>query len=546
VKILFITSQWPSDENPNLAPFVKNEVEAIRMNGVDLDVFVYEGGWSFVKYFRAIREVRRRIRSTKYDVLHARFGQCAIVACAQWQVPVVVTYGGSDVEGSPYYSGNTRYRNYILRFVSWLLALLVDEVIVVSDHLGRKLPRKKYHVIPSGVDMSLFRPMDQMEARDKLGLPMARKLALFAGDPSNKRKRYDLALEASKLAGNSLDIDLIVLNDEPRDRVPIFMSACDALLLTSTNEGSPNVVKEALACNLPIVTVDVGDVYDRIGKIDSCYVCKNDSPEIIANGLISVLERDDRPTTRNLAASIDLQEFAKQILSVYEIVQMKKNKNAISGHDSINASIKIRQMTSSDISSLIDIHQNTFSGSLGISLGKRYLRNFFLWFIHNPRAVKLVASSEGSIIGYIFGAPEGYRSQLTRDLIKTIFISLFSRPWIVLHRHFFDQFKGVFNAFFKRQGANDIPDAGQNRDNYSEYVLVGIGVGSRWRGRGSGTKLMSVFEELVWASGPDRIRLSVYRGNKSARSLYESRGWLVATSSPEVLKYSITRQNVSG
>jgi len=206
VKILFITSQWPDEEKPNFAPFVKNEVEAIRMSGVDLDVYVYKGGWSFAKYVRAIQEVRRRISLIKYDVLHARFGQCAIVARAQWQVPVVVTYGGSDVEGSPHYCGKMRYRNYILRIVSWLLALLVDEVIVVSDHLGRKLPRKKYHVIPSGVDLSLFRPMDQTEARSKLGLPLDRKLALFAGAPSNKRKRFDLAKEASKLAANSLDI----------------------------------------------------------------------------------------------------------------------------------------------------------------------------------------------------------------------------------------------------------------------------------------------------------------------------------------------------
>lgn len=318
MKALFITSQWPSEETPNVAPFVKNEVNAIRISGVDLDVFVYEGGWSFTKYIRAIREVRRRIVSNKYDVLHARFGQCAIVARAQWQVPVVVAYGGSDVEGSPHYSGNTRYRNYILRFVSWLFALLVDEVIVVSDHLGRKLPRKNYHVIPSGVDLSLFRPLDQTEARIKLGLSLDRKLALFAGDPSNKRKRFELAMEASKLAGNSLDIELIVLNGEPRDRVPIFMSACDALLLTSTNEGSPNVVKEALACNLPVVSVDVGDVKERIGMIESCTVCPDDSAETIAEGLLEVLENSEKPITRDYVVDLAMQNYANKTTKVYE------------------------------------------------------------------------------------------------------------------------------------------------------------------------------------------------------------------------------------
>lgn len=321
MKILFITSQWPSDANPNLAPFVKNEVDAIRARGAEIDLFVFRGGWSLANYIRAIRELRRTLRSSSYDVLHARFGQSAIVARSQWGIPVVVTYGGSDVEGSPQFTGNTRYQNYILRLVSWVLALLVDEVIVVADHLGRKLPRKSYHVIPSGVDLALFHPSDQSKARQELGLPMDKKLVLFAGDPRNKRKRIELAEEASRLAAKTIPHELVVISDEPREKVPVFMNACDALILTSTNEGSPNVVKEALACNLPVVSVDVGDVRERIGKIFGCEICKDDSPGTIAESLLKVLQNQKTPSLRNFVHDLDNTNYAMKTLEVYGVVQ---------------------------------------------------------------------------------------------------------------------------------------------------------------------------------------------------------------------------------
>lgn len=317
LRVLYVTSQWPNPDKPDLAPFVRREVEALRATGIDLDVFVYKGGWSLLSYIRAIREMRRRLRTRRYDIIHARFGQCGLVARAQWRVPVVITYAGSDVEGTPHFAGRYRYRNYLLRAISWLLSLLVDEVIVVSDHLGRKLPTRHYHVIPGGIDFSLFRPIDQPEARHRLDLPSSQRLILFAGNPANRTKRYDLALQACMLASNSIGLQLIVLTGKPAEQVLLYMSACDVLLLTSSNEGSPNVVKEALACNLPIVSVNVGDVCERIQQLDGCVVCKTDDPDVIASGLIKVLTTKKRLNSRELIRKLDINELAKDIVNVY-------------------------------------------------------------------------------------------------------------------------------------------------------------------------------------------------------------------------------------
>ncbi len=324
LRVLFVTSQWGGKEGVGGAPFIRREVEALRACVLDVDVFAYDGAWSPLVYLRAIRALRRRLRRRSYDVVHARFGQCGLVARAQWRVPVVITYGGSDIQGSLEFSGVRRLRNYLLRFVSWILSLLVDEVIVVSDHLGKMLPRRAYHVIPSGVDFALFQPLDPQAARTQLALPHDKRLVLFAGNPDNKQKRYGLAVRAFERAAASIDAELVVLTGQPSSRVPLFMSACDVLLLTSFNEGSPNVVKEALACNLPVVSVDVGDVRERIGSVAGCVLCDSDEPEVIADALCTVLKQPQRLSSREAIRDLDEKVMAAKVVGVYHRALAKR------------------------------------------------------------------------------------------------------------------------------------------------------------------------------------------------------------------------------
>lgn len=316
LRVLYVTSQL-SEDGKKGAPFVRREIEALCAGGSDVDVFIYEGGWSLPAYVRAIRALRARLRHKAYDVVHARFGQCGLVGRAQWKVPVVITYGGSDVQGSLVFAGLERYKNYALCMVSWLLSLFVDEVIVVSDHLGKKLPRRAYHVIPSGIDFSLFRPIDKEVARAQLGMDQNKRFVLFAADPKNKQKRYDLARQACERAAQSIDNELVVLTGKPSDQVPVYMNACDVLLLTSANEGSPNVVKEALACNVPVVAVDVGDVRERIGSVEGCVLCERDTPEALAEALVSVLRRGQRVAARETVKDLGVAVMASKVLAVY-------------------------------------------------------------------------------------------------------------------------------------------------------------------------------------------------------------------------------------
>jgi teichuronic acid biosynthesis glycosyltransferase TuaC len=320
LKVLFITSQWPTPENPSKSPFVEREVRALREAGVDVDVMVYDGGWSVGKYRRALSQLRERMRANQYDLIHAYFGQCGLVARAQTKLPVVITYGGSDVEGSPIYKGRSRYKHYVLTTVSRVLSLLADQVIVVSDNLGKKLPRKDYHVITIALDLDMFKPMDKAEARAKLGLPQDRALALFASiDPKNPRKRHDLAQATCEIASKTRPVELVVAGKRPPEEVPIFMSACDLLLMTSTNEGSPNVVREALACNLPVVSTDVGDVRQRVGHRKECAVVEDDRPEALAEAVLRVLDTPQATPLRDEVVEQDYRKIGKQTVAVYQL-----------------------------------------------------------------------------------------------------------------------------------------------------------------------------------------------------------------------------------
>jgi teichuronic acid biosynthesis glycosyltransferase TuaC len=159
--------------------------------------------------------------------------------------------------------------------------------------------------------------MDKHEARAKLGLPQDGYLVLFAANPENARKRHGLALEVCRIASQTAKVELVTATKRPPIEIPIFMSACDALLLTSTNEGSTNVVREALACNLPVVSTDVGDSRERLAHLDSCAVCTDDSADTMAQALLRVVQRERPTTLRNEVAEQDYRKMGHQVVAVY-------------------------------------------------------------------------------------------------------------------------------------------------------------------------------------------------------------------------------------
>ena len=316
MRVFMITSEWPVTSS-STSVFIARQVEFLRRAGVEVEVFHFRGEKRLRNYIRAWHGARRRLSLGSYDLVHAQFGQSALMALPK-RLPLVVTFRGGDLSGDIDKDGRLMFPSRIHRALSrWVVAGRADQVVVVSEHLARQIPGRPYHVIPSGLDLDLFRPMPLEEARRRLGLPIGKPLVLFAAKPSEPCKRYALAEAAMTRLSQRLEAELVVASGVPHVLMPCYMSACDALLVTSIIEGSPNVVKEALACNLPVVSVNVGDVQQRIGPVEGCVLCEDDSPETIASGLERILLAGRRVDGRRAVVDLDECAMAERTIAVY-------------------------------------------------------------------------------------------------------------------------------------------------------------------------------------------------------------------------------------
>lgn len=318
--VLVITSEWPSFEHPYAGVFVLHQVQALRELGIEVNVLDFRGRKNILRYNTAFLRMRSLLRTERYDLIHAHFGQAGFLAILQRKVPVVVTFHGSDLLGLPGTNSLNKFWSHLLKLVSLFAARSANEVILVSQRLSSELPPRTYHIIPMGTDTSLFKPMPQGKAKGNLGWPLNEKSVLFIGNPTNPVKRYELALETVALSSQSIpNVKLRICHNEPQERVPDYMNASDVLIVTSLHESGPLVVREALACNLPVVSVDVGDVREYVGLVDGCAVCSDDRPGTLAAALKQVFKREMRIDGRTAVEHLDERVLAQKVIGIYKL-----------------------------------------------------------------------------------------------------------------------------------------------------------------------------------------------------------------------------------
>jgi glycosyltransferase involved in cell wall biosynthesis len=265
-------------------------------------------------------EVCRVLSTNHYDLVHAHYGLTAVAAGIQRRSPLVVTFHGSDVMGAVDASGHRTIKGRTERWISRTAARRANAVIAVSERLAEELPVDDVNVIPVGVDETVFRPRERVATRHALGLDLGRRYVLFAASTTNAVKRFWLADAAVSLVRARFpDTELVTLYGRALSEVPLWMSAADVLVITSAYEGGPIVHKEAMACNLPVVSVDVGDVKARLRGVRGCVVV-NDTPEAIAAGLEEVLLTRERSDGRAHIRDLTSRVVAEQLISLYQRV----------------------------------------------------------------------------------------------------------------------------------------------------------------------------------------------------------------------------------
>jgi len=310
-RVLVVTNLWPTSVDPGYGSFVKAQMESLRTLGVDYEVAFVNGRESQLNYLRGVFQVRHRFQTQPYDLIHAHFGLSGWVAQFQSRIPLVVSFMGDDVLGRSDHKGRITAMGRFFQLSTRALARRADAVIVKSRQMKEHLGLESAHVIPNGVDLQLFRPMDRNAARVALGLDAVRKYVLFPYDRALPVKRFDLVEEAIRLArGDVPEIEVLQVSGLPQERMPLYLNAADVLVLASYTEGSPNSVKEAMAVNLPVISVDVGVVAEVIGGTEGCFIA--------APRIVEVCRNPVRTSGRSrIVESYSEEIIARRIVDVY-------------------------------------------------------------------------------------------------------------------------------------------------------------------------------------------------------------------------------------
>lgn len=294
-----------------VSAFVQTQFDSLVEKGVDMILFPIVGH-GFFGYLRNLSTLRRLIKNECPDIVHAHYSVCgylASMASRGLKNKVVVSLLGSFPDK------NMKYRT-----VRFFINHFWDAVIVKSDRtkaqLGMNLP-----VIPNGVDLDQFSLLEKDKARDLVGFKKGIKYVIFVSDPSRKEKNYQLAQTAVDLMEDD-NVVLLPIFKRPHNEVVTYMCAADALLMTSLKEGSPNVIKEAMACNCPLVVTDVGDVRWITDGVDGAFVSDSFNAEEVAGWLKKALSFGTRTCGRERIISLGLttDEVANRIIKLYKSV----------------------------------------------------------------------------------------------------------------------------------------------------------------------------------------------------------------------------------
>lgn len=261
MKILFVGSSTDG------AAIIRAQGETLVRAGHDLDYFFIAGG-GVGGYIKALSELRTLLRRKSYDVIHAHYLWCGIVASfASGKKPVVSLMGSDILEFK------------LLRQISkWFIRHRWGQTIVKSDEMKKLIGISSVHVVPNGVDLSKFNPQDRELARAELGWT-GEAYVLFGANPARPEKNFPLA-EQAVVSSGIRGVQLIPLKSVPHAMIGQYLNASDLLLLTSLHEGSPNIIKEAMACDCPVVSTDVGDVKWLLGEMEGTYVAGFDAKEL--------------------------------------------------------------------------------------------------------------------------------------------------------------------------------------------------------------------------------------------------------------------------
>lgn len=297
--------------------FARRQVASLAHLEVDMRTFFLHSRTSPLVLLRDWGRFRREIRQFRPHLVHAHFGSVTSFFCAvSTAIPLVITFRGSDLNGTP---DSSILRSCLAQLLSQISCLRAKRVICVSRRLRDRLwwRRSRAVVIPTGVDLHLFRPRPKDQARALLGWEQGVPIVVFNAGNYPRLKGLQFVQAAVRVAEKAVGPIRLMILSVPPELMPDCLNAADCLALASLNEGSPNIIKEALACNLPVVSTDVGDVAERLKGVHWSKVVRRDVFEF-GEALAEIVLEKRTSNGRESVGTCDETRVAEAIRYVYE------------------------------------------------------------------------------------------------------------------------------------------------------------------------------------------------------------------------------------
>lgn len=320
-RLLMVTNAWPTDENPALGIFLRHTVDGLDRRDMRSDVLFVRGYRGAHCYLAAavLLALLPLIRPGKYRLVHSHGGEVAPFARCFWGAPVLASYWGSDILGP--LTGNWRHRLKLLVASRGLRAgaLLMTATATKTREMADCLParaRIRNWIIPDGIDRERFAPGERLGARQRLGWPAEGVVIVSVGRPIALKRTW-LAQQAAAVAARRVPgLTWRLVCDLEPELMPLVYNAADCLVHTSMSEGSPNVVKEALAANLPVVATAAGDIPELLDGVAPSAVCPADV-DSLAEAIVACVDPPRRSNGRDRSQELGLEHTTDLTLRCY-------------------------------------------------------------------------------------------------------------------------------------------------------------------------------------------------------------------------------------
>lgn len=313
MKVLYITNNYPTKQFPVFGIFVKEQIDSLTELGINGEIFFINGREKGkFEYIRSIFRLRNFLKDKKYDLIHchhALSALCLILSRRMRKFKTIMSYQSNPVN---------EQGNYIYKLVKNSF-----DAVIIKNH-SQIIDNKVVFCQPNGVNIDFFQPINKEDCIKKLKLNRNKIYVLFvSSNHIRQEKRYDkfqATIEILKTKYNLHNIEELKLINIKRSLVPYYFNAASAHLLTSDFEGSPNSVKEAMACNLPVVSTNVGSVKELLQNVNGSYVAKTNEPEELADLIYKVLNETRKNNGREqlIKQELDIVSVAKKIKAIYK------------------------------------------------------------------------------------------------------------------------------------------------------------------------------------------------------------------------------------